>query len=669
MNLETQVKELPSIGPILNRKLQKLKIHKLHDLIYHIPFRYEKVGETKKISDVSIGELVSIEGKVIESKNIKTRYGKILTSAQIEDSSGIINAVWFNQPFLTKNIQAGQYMSFSGKVDIFSHRLTLINPEYELLGRKFGKPIHTKGLVPIYPETSGISSKWLRKKIREVLPSLLPKIKETLPKEILLRNNLMTLPQALWSIHFPKDLLQAESARHRLAFDELLITQLKSLDRRKKWKEYGKGIKFLIPQEKVLKLLSNLPFTLTNAQKRSLKEILLDLQSEKPMNRLLQGDVGSGKTIVAAIASYVAFLNGFQTALMAPTEILAVQHFDTIKTILEPFGVKIGIRTSTKKTPKQNLDIIVGTHALISNHVKFHKLALVIIDEQHRFGVKQRSLLRKKGFTPHLLTMTATPIPRSLALTFYGDLDVSIIDEAPPFRKKVKTFLVPKQKRARAYEFIEKQVKNGKQVFIIFPLIDPSETLQSVKAATKEYQRLKNEIFPQFSIGLLHGRVKPKEKEKTIKDFFEGKFDILVSTPVVEVGIDIPNATVMVIEGAERFGLASLHQLRGRVGRGSDQSYCLLFTESDSKQVLQRLLALEKIHVGLKLAELDLKIRGPGQMYGTAQSGLPEFKIADINDLNLVENTKREAVYLFQNLEKFKSVKNFIDESSLIFPD
>jgi len=671
MDLSTPISKLPRVGPILIGKLKKLQINTVGDLLYHIPFRYENIGATKKIGSVGVGETVSIAGKVIESRNIRTRYGKFLTKAVINDGTASIEAVWFNQPFLTKIIKAGSAISLAGKVGVFSHRPTLVNPEYEIVGSEPKKTIHTEGLVPVYPETAGISSKWIRNKIREVISLTLPKMRETLPEPVLKRNNLIPLTQAIWKAHYPKNLKEAQSSRKRLAFDELLITQLRSLERKKLWNEKRKGIKLPTYQERIIQLISQLPFSLTDSQKRVLKDILGDFGSQKPMNRLLQGDVGTGKTIVSAIAAYVVHLNGYQSAFMAPTEILAIQHFKTIKEILEPLGVRVAIRTGSKKMTDENFNIIIGTHALLSKNIEFKKLAFVVIDEQHRFGVEQRAVLRNLGKTPHVLTMTATPIPRSLALTLYGDLDVSLIEEPLPDRKPVKTFLVPPKKRAKAYEFIRGQTKKGSQVFIIFPLIDPSETLESVKAATQEYDRLKKDIFPDLSIGLLHGRLKPREKEKIIGQFANKEYDILVSTPVVEVGIDIQNATIMMIEGAERFGLASLHQLRGRVGRGLQQSFCLLFTESSSPTVLERLSALEKHNVGLKLAEIDLKMRGPGQIHGTLQSGIHEFKVASLADLDLISATKSEVGEIFTQIKsgKLENLAKLISSDSLISPD
>ncbi|OGY22255.1 MAG: ATP-dependent DNA helicase RecG [Candidatus Woykebacteria bacterium GWA1_44_8] len=670
MDLNTQVKEIPRIGPTFLRKLKKLNIGTVGDLIYHFPFRYETYGGKKKIGEVVLGEVASVSGEVWQIRNVRTRFRKNLTLAKVADSSGTIEVVWFNQPFLIKTLPVGSKISLAGKIDLFSQKPTFINPEYELLSKTGKKPLHTTGLVPIYPETAGLNSKWLRKQIKEVLPSLLPKVEEVLPAESLKRNRLIGRRQAIWQIHAPTSEKRIEAARKRLAFDELLIISLQAKIRKAAWQKPQGGVALPTNQEKILRLIQALPFHLTEAQSKVLKEILADLSQKKPMNRLLQGDVGSGKTVVAAIAAYSVFLNGFQTAIMAPTEILAIQHFNTLKAILAPCGVKISLRTSARKR-NEPFDCLVGTHALLSSTVSFEKLAFAVIDEQHRFGVKQRGLLRSKGIAPHVLTMTATPIPRSLALTLYGDLDISTIDELPKGRRIVKTYVVPLNKRGGAYQFIREKTAVGEQVFIICPLIDPSETLASAKAANQEYKRLQEDVFPDLSLGLLHGRMKSKEKERVLEEFLSKKYYILVATPVVEVGIDIPGATVMLIEAAERFGLASLHQLRGRVGRSSQQSYCFLFTESRGRAVLDRLKALERHYIGLKLAEIDLQMRGPGQIYGTAQSGLTNFKIANLADLPTVESVKKEADILFDQitLEKLPALKNDLESSGPIAPD
>jgi ATP-dependent DNA helicase RecG len=472
-------------------------------------------------------------------------------------------------------------------------------------------------------------------------------IEEFLPEEMVKKEGLMAEKEAVSQIHFPSNKALAEKARERLAFDELFLIQLSALLRRREWQEKALGHPLAVDQEKVLAFLASLPFTLTGAQKRSLKEILADLGKDQPMNRLLQGDVGSGKTVVAAASAYVTFLNGYQTLLMAPTEILANQHSATLKTLLIPLGVPVELVTGSHKNSskcKELAGVTVGTHALLHQQFDSAKVGLVIVDEQHRFGVEQRLLLAKKGHSPHFLTMTATPIPRTIALTLFGDLDLSVVDELPEGRLKVKTWVVPKEKRQPAYEWIHDRVKDTpEQAFIICPLIEESETLTSVKAVTKEFGLLSQVIFADLRLGLLHGRLKAKEKEEILNRFKEGRLDILVATPVVEVGIDIPNATIMLIEGADRFGLAQLHQLRGRVGRSLLQSFCFLFTENENPLVIQRLKALETTYLGGELAEIDLKLRGPGEIYGTRQHGFPDLRVASFSDLSLIQKTRKAA--------------------------
>src|SRR3989344_3804157 len=671
MGLQTPIEQVPNIGRSYAMRLHRLKITTIEDLVHHYPFRYENLGKPAQISEISLGGTNSVAGKVWEIRNVRTRFGKNLTLATVNDGSASIEVVWFNQPFLTKVIKTGSEISLAGRVDLFSHRTSFINPEYELIDSKTGgKSLHTRGLVPVYPETAGVSSKWLRSKIMNLLPNVLPKIEDPLPSGTLKSHSLIPKKQALWQIHFPTDENQVEEAKKRLSFEELLISQLMALERKRAWEKNQRGLRMNIPQEKTLSLIDSLPFSLTGAQRKVIKEILDDISKNKPMNRLLQGDVGSGKTVVAAIAAYIVFLNGYQSALMAPTEILALQHFKTLNSVLKPLGVRVSLRTSSVKKDAP-FDILIGTHALIAREAGFKKLALVVIDEQHRFGVEQRAKLRHKGKAPHVLAMTATPIPRSLALALYGDLEVSSLDELPKNRKIVKTFVVPPEKRARAYQFIRDSISKGRQAFIIFPFIEPSETLTSVTVANAEYEYLQKEIFPDLSIGLLHGRLKLVGKKAVLERFSQNKLNILVSTPIVEVGIDIPNATIMLIEGAERFGLASLHQLRGRVGRGAEQSYCFLFSDSSSRNALERLSALEKYHLGLKLAEIDLKMRGPGQIYGTAQSGIQSFKIASLADLPLINATKQEAIKIFGSraADKLTALSSEIKKQSLVPTD
>jgi len=654
MEPQTPVGKLFMVGPIYAKRLAKLGIQTAEDFIYHFPFRYDDYSLVSPISRVQPGETVTIKAEVLSVKNEYTKHGKKLQKAQVSDGTKTIEVVWFNQPFLVKTIKVGEWYNFSGKADWFARQVVIVSPEYEKL--PISNTIHTGRLVPVYPETYGISSKWLRSRIAPLLNLVVPKIPDFLPEEMKLKYHLPNLGQALQKIHFPESKKEAEEAKARLAFDELFLIQLASLKRKGDWQKKSLANKFYVDQEKILNFLNNLPFQLTSAQRRCVREILADLALEKPMNRLLEGDVGSGKTVVAAIAIYAAYLNGFKSALMAPTEILASQHFQTLSQLLSSFGVKISLVTSSKK-PKDKEptpDVWVGTHALLYQKLDFGNLSLVIIDEQHRFGVEQRAKLAKSGEAPHVLTMTATPIPRTIALTLYGDLDLSVIDEMPPGRMKVKTWVVPPVKREAAYEWIRKHVKNtDEQAFIVCPLIEESETLKSVKAVTVELEGLSKKVFPDLRLGLLHGRLKSKEKDEVVEKFRQGNLDILVSTPVVEVGIDIPQATIMMIEAAERFGLAQLHQLRGRVGRGKKESYCLLFTETPIGRPLQRLKAMEKSHIGMELAEIDFKIRGPGEIYGTAQHGFPDLRVASFTDLELIQKTRQAAEETVGKLSKF----------------
>lgn len=664
LTLETPVEKIPFVGPNYAKKLTKLDIKTVEDLLWHFPFRYDNFQLTSPISSVQPGETVTIKGTVMTASNLFTKTGKKLTQVKFADDSGMIDAIWFNQFYLKNTFAPNTVWQLSGKVNWFSHKVTFISPEYERIGEEKSRNIHTGRLVPVYPETSGVSSKWLRRKIAFLLQNGFSHIPEYLPSEMLQRNNLAEISTAVTSIHFPDSTYEVEKAKKRLAFDELFFLQLAAQVRKKRWQTERKGIPLQVDQEKILLFINRLPFTLTAAQDKVTREILQDLEKPVVANRLLEGDVGSGKTVVAGIAMYVAFLNGFQSALMAPTEILAQQHFQTISTLLSPFGVKVKLITASTKYTDDDFDVLIGTHSLIYEKVKFKKLALVVIDEQHRFGVQQRAKLWEKGVNPHLLTMTATPIPRTIALTLYADLDLSYLDEMPKGRQRIKTWVVPNEKRELANNWLKKQIKeNADQCFIICPLIEESETLTTIKAVKAEFKKLKS-IFAEFKLGLLHGRLKSKEKQEVIEKFRQHKLDILVSTPVVEVGIDIPNATIMFIEGADRFGLAQLHQLRGRVGRGEKQSYCFLFSESDKPQALERLKTMEKYFVGSELAEVDLKLRGPGELFGTKQHGFGNLKIASFSDTNLIEKTKKEAVALVQkdlNLSTYPLLKEHLE--------
>lgn len=670
MDLDTPVEKTGGIYKKYAGRLEKLGLFTFRDFLYHVPFRYDNYSIISEIEKVQAGEIVTIQGEIIEIKNEYTRRWRNFQKAKVKDKTGIINIVWFNQPFIPKVIKIGDQVSLSGKVKDSFNSLTLESPDYEIIINN--QTIHTGRIVPVYPETKGISSKWIRRQVWKILNENSKDFEEFLPKNI--KDDMMPLKNSLMQIHFPDSLELEEKARRRLSFDEIFLLQLRGIVKRKEWKERTVSNKFNIEkyQNKIDEFINSLPFKLTNAQKKAVEEILKDLKGEKPMNRLLEGDVGSGKTVVSAVAMYLSYLNGYQSVLMAPTEILAHQHFDTISKLLNPFGVKVDLRTGSAKSESKELDVLIGTHAVLSEKINFNSLGLVVIDEQQRFGVKQRAILKEKGKSPHLLTMTATPIPRTIALTIYGDLDLSLIDEMPHGRKIVKTWLVPEEKRKSAYTWIEKELKENKsQAFIICPFIEESESMTTVKAATKEFERLKKQVFSKLKLALLHGKLKAKEKNQILEDFKNKKYDILVATPVVEVGIDISNATVMLIEASERFGLSQLHQLRGRVGRGDKQSYCLLFTDAENPKTLERLRGMEKIQVGAELAELDLKLRGPGEIYGTSQHGLPMLKIASFSDFSLIEKARAAAEKIFPDLGNYPKLMKKIktDELSQISQD
>ncbi len=679
MDLKKIVWDESRIFKMYKSRLEKLGITTIEDFLYYVPFRYIDTSLISKISQVQEGEQITIQGEIIDIKNEYTRHGKKLQKAIVKDDTGVINVIWFNQPYIAKILQIGNNVSLFGKIGKFLKNLTLESPEYEIITKN--ETIHTGRLVPVYPETKGITSKWIRRQVFNLLQKYKTDIVDFLPTRVKSFQNLMDLNSALQEIHFPKNLESAKLARFRLAYEEVFLLQLHNFIKRDEWNKNLISHPFSISKhaKQLDECIKQLPFILTNAQKKAVNEICKDLSDKKPMNRLLEGDVGSGKTVVSAIAMYVTYLNGFQSVLMAPTEILAQQHYKTISNLLSSLCIRVDLRTgsskykvlsikqkksaslNTKYQPagKQGLihntefDILIGTHAVLSDKVAFERLGLVVIDEQQRFGVKQRGILRKKGKNPHLLTMTATPIPRTIALTLYGDLDLSYLDEMPKGRKKIKTWLVGPEKRSAAYDWIKKQVKEtDSQVFIICPFIEESENMQTVKAATKEYERLKKEVFPDLRLALLHGKMKAKEKDEILQQFKDKKYDILVATPVVEVGIDVANATIMLIEASERFGLSQLHQLRGRVGRGDKQSYCLLFTDSTNKFTTQRLKAMEIKQNGAELAELDFRLRGPGELYGTMQHGRQELKIARFSDLDLIQKARKDAESIFHSLSQ-----------------
>ena len=665
MNLDTLLSQVPGIGWTYANRLERLDLLTISDLINHYPFRYDDFSEVASATEAQIDQKVTLQGEIWSISNIYTRSRKIITQAIFNDGTVPITLTWFNSSWLTKQIASGDRLQLSGKLTKYKNKLSIVAPVWEKIAAtpevstqttSGVSTLHTGRLVPIYPETYGVSSKWLRTKIANLLPQI-KNIPDPLPDQI--KQKMLTLNSAIQKIHFPESWQEADQARKRLGFDELFYIQLATLKARADWKNKPTTKPFKIRAKKLSEFISSLPFNLTGSQKKVVSEITQDLEKPQPMNRLIQGEVGSGKTVVAAIIMYIAHLNGFRSLYMAPTEILAFQHYETLPKLLKTFGIKVGIYTGSKKRVESS-EVIVGTHALLSDKLNTPDIGLIIVDEQQRFGVEQRSFLRSRAKIPHFLTMTATPIPRTVALTLYGDLDLSIIDELPKGRPKIKTYLVPEKKRADSYKFIARHIQVGEQAFIITPLIEQSETLTSVKAAKVEFERLQKQIFPNLKLGLLHGRLKSKEKEQIINAFRSKEIDILVSTSVVEVGMDIPNATIMVIEGAERFGLSQLHQLRGRIGRGEKESYCLLYTSDNSSQNKSRLKKLETTFDGLKLAELDLKIRGSGEIFGTKQAGRFELKIASFSDLGLIEKTRSAAQNLLQDnptLDKYPTLQ------------
>lgn len=664
LNIKTPLKNIPLINAKYQKILEKISLKTIEDFLFYFPFRYDDFSQTAALSPKRIGETITVSGIVIKAKNNRI-FRRRMTLQEVlitDENSTPLKITWFNQPFILESLKIGSNIRVSGKLEVRGKYFAMTNPAWERAARDM---INTGRLVPVYGETKGLTSKWIRWQMKIILEKT--KIEDMLPTDILKKFNLPNLKSALVQIHFPSSQEKLLIAQKRFAFQEMFLVQLKSLQAKSRW-EAQNSLKIKFDEKLVQNFVSNLPFKLTDAQRKSAFEILKDLTKSRPMNRLLNGDVGSGKTMVAAIASLEVLKNGYQVAIMTPTEVLAKQHFENFSEIFKNYAFNIALLTNSykitaghTKTSRDKLlkeigqgktDLIIGTQALIQKDVAFKNLALIVIDEQHRFGVAQRAFLQQgamqikdglKNAIPHLLTMTATPIPRTLAIAFSGNLDISLLDEMPKNRKKIITRIIPPQKRNTAYEFIRQQIKSGRQAFIILPLVEESKILTEIKAAVQEHARLSKEIFPEFNLGLLHGKLKPTEKESVMRDFKNKKTNILVSTSVVEVGIDIPSATVIVIEDADRFGLSQLHQFRGRVGRSEFQSYCFLFTNSDSQKSTARLEALEKSNDGFEVAQKDLELRGPGQFFGTLQSGLPDIAMENLTNIKLIKFARTEA--------------------------
>lgn len=709
------------------RRLKELGIETVQDFLLYFPHRYTDQRAVARIIDIQLGQINTIRGILKTIKNTALwRRRMNITKCLVSDETGTVELVWFNQAYLARTLLPGTEVIISGKVKYTPKNvsLTFQNPTVEVIKEA---QVHTARIVPVYHETElgiapwrgakgagtkgaagrRLSSKWIREKLFTLLP-FAKEFPEFLPESILKKEALMPFAEAVANAHFPSSEKVLEKAKHRLAFNELFLLQLAALHRRHLWRRSGSlAKKQIAPNWELMKEFQNsLPWTLTPAQKKTIYEILKDCEKSFPMSRLLEGDTGSGKTVVACAAALQVIRAGFQVCLLAPTEILARQHFKTVSKLLAPFEINPALLVgSTPQKEKKNIagalsqgliQCVIGTHTLIQESIRFSNLGLAIIDEQHRFGVKQRELLKSYG-SPHLLSLTATPIPRTLALILYGDQDLSLLDEMPPGRQVIITRIVPEEKRRQCYQWIEQEIKKGRQAFIIFPLIEESEKLQ-IKAATKEWERLSTQIFPRLRVSLLHGQMPAKDKKRVMQEFALGKSDILVSTAVVEVGVDVPNATIMMIEGAERFGLAQLHQFRGRVGRGSEQSYCFLFptqnlsvTARSRKPIrsanpgfasvsrsafglasIKRLESLVKHSSGFKLAEIDLQLRGPGEVFGTAQSGIPDLKMALLTDATTIKQARESAEMVIEEdpmLEKYPELMKKIAEQENISID
>jgi len=689
ITLLTPIEEIPKIGLTYQKRLKKLGIKTVRDLLFYFPYRYEDFSNIIPIKNVKLGYTVCVQGKIIIKKHYKTfRKWMDITEITIEDETGSVKALWFNQPYLSNSLKENDFIYLAGKASLGKDGIYLNNPAYEKISNiQHLTPnlTHTGRIIPVYSETRGLTSRWLRYIIKPLLSNFYNKIPEILPPEVIKKYKFLPIKKAIWQVHFPDSFESADAAKSRFSFEELLLLQLSVLKERFRLMQTKA---FACPMDVSLmkKFTKSLPFQLTDSQKQCSYQILKDLEKSTPMSRLLEGDVGSGKTVVAAMAALnvvkIVSSTSRQVAFMAPTEILAKQHFQSIANLLSDFNVVIGLLTSKeskifkdKKIYEPNkqslledlkngqLNIVIGTHSLIRKGIEFKNLVLVILDEQHRFGVDQRATLNRRQTqqVPHLLSMTATPIPRTLALTIYGDLDLSLIKEMPKNRKKVKTLIIEPKDREKSYQFIKKEAKEGRGVFVICPRIEVRKLelevgfLNDVKAVKEEYEKLSKEVFPDLRITMLHGKMKPKEKERIMLDFKRGEIDILVSSSVVEVGVDVPRATIMMIEGAERFGLAQLHQFRGRVGRSDMQSYCFLFTTLPDQLNRKRLKALVDSNNGFELAQKDLEIRGPGQLYGIQQWGIPDMAMQGLSNIFLVEKTRAAAKEI---LEKDPELKN-----------
>jgi ATP-dependent DNA helicase RecG len=660
---DTQIQYLKGVGPKRASIFRKMGIMTLGDLLFHLPRAYEDRTKTIKIQEGVIGEKQSFVLEVTGSPTVsRPRRGLSILQVPVRDSTGEAVMVWFNQDYLKKTFSPGQVYIVYGKLSFNRYQVQILNPDFKLWS-----PDHVGSVTPIYPLTDGISNNEMKKIVAQALSEINDDIKSVVPKTYSIKRKLPSKLDSLIGIHFPKNLNHAEISRRALAYEELLLLQIGLLWFKNKGGAELEGIKFKNVRG-LEKFIIDLPYKLTAAQIRVIQEIISDMTSNKRMNRLVQGDVGSGKTVVSAAAMVLAVLNGYQATMMAPTEILADQHFETLKDLLKNMPIKIGLLKGSMSLKSREsilnqisngeVDIVIGTHALIQDSVKFKRLGLAITDEQHRFGVRQRIDLSDKGDLPDMLIMTATPIPRTLALILYGDLDISIIDELPPGRKLIETYAVGSDMEDRIFSFIRKQIIEGRQAYVVCPLIEEQEK-QDLLSAEKTYERLTSDIFPDFNIGLIHGRMGQAEKEASMRSFKTGEMDILVSTTVIEVGVNVPNANIMLILNAERFGLAQLHQLRGRIGRGKYKSYCILINDSSNSTARERMRILQSTSDGFKISEKDLELRGPGEFFGTKQHGLPQLKAANLlKDMDVLKTAQEDAIQIISQDPELLSEEN-----------
>ena len=664
VDLLKDAKYIKGVGPNRIKQLNKLGIYTLEDVITYYPRGYENRGIKKKIAELVNGEEALIEAKCVSKMaEIKIRKNMSIYKLIVRDETATCTLTWFNSFYLKNKFKIGETYKFFGKVKRSINTIEIMTPIFD----EKDENKNTGRIIPIYPSIGELPQNSLRKIIENALTEVEGKLPETLPDYLIKEYKLMERNEAIKNIHFPENFSKYNEARKRLVFEELLIMQLALLTLKNNYDKTIQGIEFK-KEAKMYDMINSLPFKLTNAQIKVLEEIDKDMESKKTMNRLLQGDVGSGKTAVAMVATYKAVKSGYQVAVMVPTAILAKQHYENFKNMLAKFDIKCELLVSgmTKKQKESvldnlkngKIDVIIGTHALLQENVEFNKLGLVVTDEQHRFGVRQRGVISSKGENPDVLVMSATPIPRTLALILYGDLDISIIDELPPNRQKIDTFAVTPSKEERVNNFIKQQINEGRQIYIVCPLVEESEEINA-KSVLEIAQKYKNDTFKEYKVEYIHGKLNKKEKDSIMENFKNGKIDILISTTVIEVGVDVPNATIMVIENAERFGLATLHQLRGRVGRGKYKSYCILKYKGNGEQTKERMKIMVETNDGFKISEKDLELRGSGEFFGTKQHGIPEFKIANLfQDVEMLKNIQSLAMKIINEDSKLESDKN-----------